>query len=540
MELILLTGLFILISFIGNVLFSILINKITLRKIKWKFIYLISLISAIIYGIISNFFPNSTTATYSILTLLYIIHIYVSFAGTIILKLSCAFIIMINFLSILNISKIIMILIPYNNINYIIQQPILLIYVRVISMIVCCIEVMAILKLIKPKYLHLISRKTHSINILFVLTAFLMTILITNSIFFIIEIEAEVTKFLIQQFCFSLCAFGILYTSLFMIIGYEIMEDKKYFFNDNINQSYKAMVVENAMTTIEIDCTRAIIINYSYKGYPQINYIKRHYTDFMMFSISNNIHPEDKKNVCEKTNINYMSQVYKKGINSYNYEYRIYEIEKDDYVWHKAKTSLTEYEYSLIAITVVTNIQKDKDLTFKAECDGLTELYNKITTENIISFYIKQNKEGLMFMIDIDNFKAINDNLGHKIGDIVLKEIAVKLNEIFSDADVIGRIGGDEFIVYFKNYIPDLNDRALNLCKQVTKTYSKDNINITISASVGIASVTEVTLNFNDLYKLADVAMYYSKKHGKNTFTIYENISIKNISVEDILLNKFS
>ncbi|ONI41878.1 hypothetical protein AN396_02770 [Candidatus Epulonipiscium fishelsonii] len=168
------------------------------------------------------------------------------------------------------------------------------------------------------------------------------------------------------------------------------------------------------------------------------------------------------------------------------------------------------------------------DLFFKKqiEKDGLSGLYNKVTTEKRISEYLENGGEGILFMIDVDNFKGVNDNLGHDFGDYVIKDVAYKLNSVFMYNDIIGRIGGDEFMVFIKNKNINIEAKGMQLCNAIATTYSEKDVEVFVSASVGIAIATEADINFKELYLSADAAMYESKKAGKNKFTInYDVIS---------------
>lgn len=133
-------------------------------------------------------------------------------------------------------------------------------------------------------------------------------------------------------------------------------------------------------------------------------------------------------------------------------------------------------------------------------------------------------------MIDLDNFKAVNDTLGHVFGDKVLVDTAARLSRVFSEKDIIGRIGGDEFCAFLN--LSTFNDmesarriiiqKAESLKKSMHETYSgAGNKEVTVSTSIGIALYPQDGSDYMTLYNNADSALYESKKHGKNTYTIY-------------------
>ena len=151
--------------------------------------------------------------------------------------------------------------------------------------------------------------------------------------------------------------------------------------------------------------------------------------------------------------------------------------------------------------------------------EPLTKLYNKVTTEEKIDNLLKKGNKGVLFIVDVDNFKQVNDSLGHATGDKVIITMASELRRIFNRGEVIGRIGGDEFIIFTTN----LNTKAqTSLTAQLivdafNKSYGKDTV-INISASIGICTSWETGNTFHKLYKTADKALYQAKENGKNQY----------------------
>ena len=171
--------------------------------------------------------------------------------------------------------------------------------------------------------------------------------------------------------------------------------------------------------------------------------------------------------------------------------------------------------------------QKKKELELKknAEEDPLTGLFNRNTTLALINKALKQDNNTLcaLFMLDIDNFKHLNDTYGHLYGDAVLSEMAQKLSSIFRKNDIVGRLGGDEFMVFLK-HIPDetlAEQKARQICQTLQTTYSSGNQLCEISCSVGFALTPQHGRHFNTLYEKADIALYHAKNQGKNRYSIY-------------------
>ena len=161
----------------------------------------------------------------------------------------------------------------------------------------------------------------------------------------------------------------------------------------------------------------------------------------------------------------------------------------------------------------------------KASRDILTGLYNRNKAEELINTQFQDGKQtGVMLLMDLDNFKKVNDEKGHPEGDMVLKKFArIVLNQ-FKDSDVKARIGGDEFVVFLSNGVErsvlkeQLNDFLNNCRKELQQYYIEQRL----SVSIGIAYVTERIHSYEELYHCADSAMYVAKKHGKDGFFVNE------------------
>ncbi len=158
----------------------------------------------------------------------------------------------------------------------------------------------------------------------------------------------------------------------------------------------------------------------------------------------------------------------------------------------------------------------------KASHDQLTGLLNKRTFEDRVSDALKHTdmRFGLI-IFDIDDFKSINDSLGHADGDKVLAFTGEMLREHFSEDDIAGRIGGDEFAVL--TVIDSKEDLSLK-CDKLCRLFSGHSIrnsNVSLTSSIGAASFPDDGMDFDTLYSDADKALYSSKRRGKNTYTIF-------------------
>lgn len=138
-----------------------------------------------------------------------------------------------------------------------------------------------------------------------------------------------------------------------------------------------------------------------------------------------------------------------------------------------------------------------------------------------------QNHGALLF-IDLDHFKDVNDSLGHLLGDQLLQEVALRLNQVVRAEDTLARLGGDEFVVIMENLSPDYEDAALvcqalaeRLIEQLRQDYPIDQQVLHISASVGISLFPTDAANIDGLLRQADIAMYRSKEGGRATLRFF-------------------
>lgn len=163
--------------------------------------------------------------------------------------------------------------------------------------------------------------------------------------------------------------------------------------------------------------------------------------------------------------------------------------------------------------------QKHEETLIKqAMRDSLTELYNKSASEYLIKQCLEEDKIGLLFMIDVDDFKKINDIHGHPEGDYALQFISRCLKKTFRSNDIIGRVGGDELLVYMRKVSsPSLIHKKMKIFGKELDEHSHRNIAV-LTVSVGIASYPEDGSSFEELYRRADQFMYNAKKNGKRQY----------------------
>ena len=185
-------------------------------------------------------------------------------------------------------------------------------------------------------------------------------------------------------------------------------------------------------------------------------------------------------------------------------------------------------------------LKKQEELRIRSEVDEMTHLLNKTITEHTISHLLTSAPEELhaLFAIDIDNFKAVNDIYGHKMGDHTISVVAGILASHFSGSDIVGRIGGDEFVVFVRNVTSKqaIYEKAQNLLDAIL---DKEALSIpeNVTISIGIAFTEPYETSFTTLFQKADTALDTSKKSGKQCFSEYGVSSSKpDTAMRNILL----
>ncbi len=178
----------------------------------------------------------------------------------------------------------------------------------------------------------------------------------------------------------------------------------------------------------------------------------------------------------------------------------------------------------------VTKMKEQEEyIEYLANHDYLTNLPNRMRFMYELNEKINSNLTGAVFLLDLDNFKLINDNLGHAYGDRVLIEVAKRLQTIVNEIFFVSRIGGDEFLILYlgDNDFEILKEIVLminNLFKEPFVVYEKENY---LSFSLGITRFPNDSNNIDELIMNADTAMYKVKKEGKNNYLFYVD-SLKN------------
>ena len=240
------------------------------------------------------------------------------------------------------------------------------------------------------------------------------------------------------------------------------------------------------------------------------------------------IHPDDKEKVLHEI------ETHIKNKESYVVECRMRH-QNGHWVWIQAagavvtvdETSNKPLRLCGTHQDISDRKQQEKQIVHKAHFDSLTELPNRFLaldrlTQLLSEAKRKQEMIAVLFL-DLDDFKKINDTLGHDTGDKLLKETAARLQLAVRSCDTVGRLGGDEFIILLSGITQasDAQPVAESVLNQFTDTFRIDNRELALTASIGISIYPDDGNNVSELLRNADSAMYHSKEQGRNTYSYF-------------------
>ncbi|MBU3132227.1 putative bifunctional diguanylate cyclase/phosphodiesterase [Clostridium gasigenes] len=181
----------------------------------------------------------------------------------------------------------------------------------------------------------------------------------------------------------------------------------------------------------------------------------------------------------------------------------------------------------------ITN-EKEANIKLKyiSNYDELTGVHNRGYLKQIIEDYITKHKEnesrGSLIIIDLDNFKFINDSYGHRCGDLFIEAVAYELEKISEDKELICRFGGDEFLIFIPNItsLVDVEKMANKIIHRFKDAFYIEENEIYSTVSIGTSIFPDDGVDFEELLKNADAAMYIAKSNGKNQYQFFNyNIS---------------
>ena len=200
------------------------------------------------------------------------------------------------------------------------------------------------------------------------------------------------------------------------------------------------------------------------------------------------------------------------------------------YIWFSVLTSIFADDRGRVVrilgkmMDIDESMREKEALRLRAQTDSMTGLYNKMATEELVTHALRKYEGSVcaLLIVDMDNLKRINDTLGHTQGDRAIVGFAEALHRTFRSSDIVGRIGGDEFMVFLIN-VQSSQQLTLILDAIVKKwdlLYTGEKDDYPVHGSIG-AALTNSSENFQELYRKADMALYKAKRGGKGGYAVY-------------------
>jgi diguanylate cyclase (GGDEF)-like protein len=198
--------------------------------------------------------------------------------------------------------------------------------------------------------------------------------------------------------------------------------------------------------------------------------------------------------------------------------------------------------------------QSDARFEFLAHHDPLTELPNRLLVKDrftqALAYADRAGAKAALLFLDLDNFKTVNDSLGHPIGDLLLQAVAQRLDGCIRDTDTLSRLGGDEFLIILSDVAQtdDITTVAEKILDQLAQSFPIEGNDLTTSISIGIAVYPDDGADFDTLLKMADTAMYQAKNAGRNIYRFFtdqmnidagEHLRMRNWLRQGIEQNRF-
>lgn len=243
-----------------------------------------------------------------------------------------------------------------------------------------------------------------------------------------------------------------------------------------------------------------------------------HYLEKLASTRSGVVHPDDMDDVRR------MFEDARGGAVEVSAEYRA-NYYGHGYAWYRANLFVAhDNAGAWHLVGLIENIEDERDLRYRAENDAATGLSNHATTQDLVAAALAKpavREHSVCVVLDIDDFKAVNDNSGHMEGDALLRKVGSVLRSSFRESDVIGRVGGDEFVLLLKEVDMDVVLRKLNQVRAQISATTVPGLGHAPTLSVGVYATRSDDRTYRDVFTRADEALYQAKRAGKNRVQVY-------------------
>lgn len=315
------------------------------------------------------------------------------------------------------------------------------------------------------------------------------------------------------------------------LVGYfkDVTLEKSSFQKYLENAKTLEALQEKSFYELSINLSQNRIINTNIQE-DDLSFINSSYSSYINSITEKIIQKEYQDKVKEVLGLEAILTRYQQGTTTNSVVYKRYV--DGEYYWMEATYHILDLQENkdIFCYLYVIDIDKQKRqelaLKNKAEHDGLTGLYNRSKAINEINQILLSNEMtcGALLMLDMNDFKEINDNYGHAIGDKIITKTAKRLKEMFRNDDILCRLGGDEFMILCRN-IDEISIRMKleDVTRQMKIPYLIEEYQIMAPLSIGFVMIPLYGTTFNNLYKKADIALYKAKQDGLASYRMYHD-----------------
>ncbi len=543
------TYLIIFISFTIHSYLCMLLVKRILFKERFHSVlrYFICTLNGLLSPLLIELLGKNNILAYTIISIVIVFEVILLFSDNKLSLIGIAFGILIHFFTCRSIVIGSHALATGNSMYTLLTTQDLLIINTLLAIWIHIVVLILFITLVSPKEAKkIVASKTLNHYICYLMIS-LGLFLIYNGEIFLLRPQSK--DLAIQQILLPLLLLGLFYFMLVFMLKLVMLDTYQKVIETLEQKIDKDQMLSNALfnyadIVIEFNCTQDKIMHFIVNRKEIFFDHNLRFSDFLDKRVKDILH-EDHLELLEILSPRNLIAEFSQGKYEFSLEYLAQSvslnsnpdgdlIHSSDYLWHKIQiiSRLVPETGEIISICTIDEINDEKsselELLTKSEQDALTGAYNKETIKEKVSAHLSELTCGSLFVFDIDNFKNINDNMGHTFGDEVLREIFAKVLTLFRSGDLIGRFGGDEFVAFIHNdiSIEELSKIAQRICDTLEHTYtSPAGLEVTISVSLGIATAPKDGTTYDALFLSADLALYASKHKGKNNFTIYnENL----------------
>ncbi len=516
------TILFALFTYFG----AVIVERLMQRKLcrKWAYAFVAVINALLVSYMINNL---STRLTFVVAFIAMVLELIILYRSTFVNMLYCAMAIIINAMCFRGIVSSIVATAMGLSFFSIYNLPDVVLFISTVTSLIELLVVAAILLFAPLEGMHDFIKISHQKKFMLIWMSLCVLLMFGNASIYNIDYFSSAICLSQLYFCLGLltsCYFTLIYSynlnkSMLIFSKYKALSQELI-----TQKQLQSVLMRDSVFSCEANLSKNIILSGPQSYMESFAGVDFNYDVWFEFFRSR-IHPDDRDYFYSYASRAKLIEFFETGSEPPPFIYRRMDDEK--FHWVKMIVRIFKdvstddvfvYGY---AFDVDKEITEKRELEFRAQTDSLTKLLNRATAESLIKQEI-QTGNGALFLMDIDDFKDINDCMGHSVGDCVLIRTSERLKEFFGADNIVGRFGGDEFIAYLKHEsdYEKIEDAANKLLESLSAPPEKPD-EPTIGMSLGVAPVTDKNVPFSSVYSQADSALYEIKYGGKNGFKIF-------------------